>query len=190
MASIVEICNRALQKLGAERITSLTQDSENARTINVCFDAVRDAELRAHPWNFAIKRVQLAADSTAPAFTYDNAFTLPSDFLRLLPPDDDYNYNDLDWQIEGKKILTNDGAPLNVRYIYRVSDPNQYDSLFVEALACRLAVELCEQLTQSNTKAQIVRDDYVRAIREAKRLNAFENKPAEQQTDTWITCRL
>ena len=115
---------------------------------------------------------------------------MPSDFLRLLPPDDDYNYNDLDWQIEGKKILTNDGAPLNVRYIYRVSDPNQYDSLFVEALACRLAVELCEQLTQSNTKAQIVRDDYVRAIREAKRLNAFENKPAEQQTDTWITCRL
>lgn len=188
MASIVEICNRALQKLGAERITSLTQDSENARAINVCFEAVRDAELRSHPWNFAIKRAQLAADSTNPAFGFDHQFTLPADCLRLLPPDQYTNYDT--WQIEGRKILANEDGPLEIRYIYRVTDPQQYDALFVEVLANRLAIELCEQLTQSNSKAQIVRDDYVRAVREAKRLNAFENRSAMPMTDTWITGRL
>lgn len=190
MASDVDIANRALQKLGAERITSLTQDSENARAVNLCFTAVRDAELRSHPWNFAIKRLQIAADATAPSFGYDNAYTLPSDCLRLLPPDNATNYNTLDWQIEGKKILTNESGSLDIRYIKRETDPNQYDSLFVEALSCKLAIELCEQLTQSNSKAQIVRDDYIRAIRDARKLNAFENLPAEQQTDTWITCRV
>ena len=189
MASVIDICNRALQKLGAERITSLDQNTENARACNVAYEYVRDAELRSHPWNFAIKRAQLAADTDAPAFGYDHQYTLPSDFLRLMPPDSRYNYNTLDWQIEGKKILTDDDAPLEIRYIAKVTDPNLFDALFVEVLANRMAVELCEQLTQSNTKAQIVRDDYVRAMREARRLNAFENISAEQQTDTWITSR-
>jgi hypothetical protein len=190
VASSVDICNRALQKLGAERITSLLQDSEDARACNLCFEHLRDAELRSHPWNFAITRAQLAADATAPAFGFATSYTLPADFIRLLPPDPWANYNTLDWQIEGKKILTNDTGVLEIRYIYRVEDTNQFDSLFNEVLANRIAVELCEQLTQSNAKGQQVRADYLSAVREARRLNAFENVPAEQQTDKWITARL
>lgn len=190
MASEVDIANRALQKLGAERIVSLTQDSENARACNLAYSTVRDAELRSHPWNFAVKRAQLAADASAPLFGYQNAFTLPSDCLRLLPPDVWANYNTHDWQIEGRKILTNDSAPLEIRYIYRVTDTTQYDSLFVESLACAMAQELCEQLTQSNSKAQIIRSDYMAAIRQARKQNAFENISAETTTDSWITCRL
>lgn len=190
MASEVDIANRALQKLGAERITSLTQNSENARAANLCYTSIRDAELRAHPWNFAIKRAQLAADSTAPAFGFSYSYTLPSDCLRLLPPDVSVNYNTHDWQIEGRKILTDEGAPLQVRYIKREEDPNQYDSLFIECLSAKIAIELCEQLTQSNGKGQAARDDYIRAIREARKMNAFENISAEQMTDTWITCRV
>jgi hypothetical protein len=190
MASDVDICNRALQKLGAERITSLTQDSENARECNVAYAAVRDAELRAHPWNFAIKRTQLAYDSTAPAFGFSYAYTLPSDCLRLLPPDVAYNYNSHDWQIEGRKILTDDGAPLNIRYIARIEDTTLFDALFVESLACAIAQELCEKITQSNSKGQMIRNDYVMAIRSARKQNAFENISAEPPTDAWITCRL
>lgn len=189
MASEVDIANRALQKLGAESIASLTQDSENARACNLCYEPIRDAELRAHPWNFAIKRASLAADSTAPEFGYDAAYTLPSDCLRVLPPDPYVNYNTMDWQIEGRKILTNDGAPLEIRYIKRETDPNQYDSLFIECLSSKIAVELSEKLTQSNSKGAAAREDYVRSIREAKKMNAFENISAEQQIDTWITCR-
>lgn len=190
MASEVDICNFALQKLGAEPIVSLSQDSENARSCNRVYFHLRDVELRAHPWNFAIKRVQLAADSTAPDFGYANAYPLPSDFLRLMPPDVQFNPNDLDWQIEGRKILTNDAGALDVRYIYRVEDPNEFDATFVEALACRIAMELCEKITQSNSKAQMIREDYTTAMRTARKLNAFENIPAEPPTDTWITSRI
>lgn len=190
MASEVDIANRALQKLGAERIVSLTQDSENARACNLSYPLIRDAELRNHPWNFAIKRAQLAADATAPAFGPANSYTLPSDCLRLLPPDPSANFNTHDWQVEGRKILTDDAAPLEIRYISRVTDTTQYDSLFIEALACALAQELCEQLTQSNSKAQIIRSDYMAAIRAARKQNAFENTSAEPPVDTWITCRL
>lgn len=186
MASVVGICNRGLQKLGADRITSLTQDSRNARSCNALYEIVRDAELRAHPWSFAVKRVVLAPDSTTPAFDYDYSFTLPSDCLRVLPPND----SDLDWRIEGGAILTNYGDSLNLRYIARITDPNLFDPLFMESLASRIAVELCEELTQSNQKGQGVRDDYKQAIREARRNNAIEKMSDEPPEDPWVTARL
>lgn len=190
MASTVDICNRALQKLGAERIISLTQNSTSARACNLAYESVRDAELRAHAWNFAIKRVQLAADAAAPSYGYDYAYTLPSDCLRLLPNDHNEGVYPRDWKVEGRKILTNESAPLKIRYIRRITDTTQYDATFVEALASRMAIEMCEELTQSNSKRQLAQDEYRAAIREARKMNAFENPPVEQQTDDWLTARL
>lgn len=191
MASVVDICNRALQKLGADRITSLTQNSTSARACNLAYESVRDAELRSHVWSFAIKRVQIAEDATAPVYGYDRSFTLPSDCLRLLPNDHKENTAyQTDWKVEGRKILTNDSAPLSIRYVYRVTDTTLYDPLFNEMLACKLAMEMCEELTQSNSKRQLAIEEYRTAMREAKKTNAFENPPQEQQTDGWVTGRL
>lgn len=189
MASEVEICNRALQKLGAARINALSDTTRNARSCNAAYAACRDAELRAHTWNFAIARVQLAADATAPAFGRTNAFTLPADFLRILPRDPLENLNDRDWQIEGRKLLTDEDAPFDLRYVKQETDPNQFDALFRESLAARLALELCEEITQSNTKKAELKNDYKLAIAEARRTNAIENVPAVAAEDTWISER-
>jgi hypothetical protein len=43
MASIVGICNGALNQLGATTILSLNEDSKNARLCNARFSEVRDA---------------------------------------------------------------------------------------------------------------------------------------------------
>lgn len=184
MASEVSICNRALQKLGANRITSLTDASPNARACNNAYAEVRDAELRAHPWAFSIKRATLASSTTPPAFKYGNAIPLPTDCLRLLPPDD----YDNDWVVESGNILTN-ATTANVRYISQVVDPNLMDPTFREALACRLAMEMCEELTQSNTKLQGIMEQYKMALREARRNNAFERRSQEPREDSWITVR-
>jgi len=50
----VSIANRALQKLGAKSIESLTQDSPNARSMNTAFVKIRDKLIRKYPWSFAI----------------------------------------------------------------------------------------------------------------------------------------
>jgi len=189
MASVVEMCNRALQKLGAKRITAITEDSVNARACNTAYNPIRLAELRAHPWACATKRAALAASSTDPLFVKQNSYPLPSDYVRLLPNDDGYNYNSLDWQIEAGNIVTDDNAPLNIRYIYDLEDPNIMDALLREALSCRLALELCEELTQSNQKKESLRLDYKDAIREARRVNAILNIAAKPPEDEWVTVR-
>jgi len=63
MASTVEMCNSALNMLGASNIISLTEDSKNARLLNQRYVSARDAVFRSHNWNCLIKRVELAADT-------------------------------------------------------------------------------------------------------------------------------
>lgn len=189
MASKVEIANRALQKLGAKRIVTLDEDSVNARIMNAAFEPVKLAELERHVWSFAIERAELAADATSPTWGRANAFELPPDFVRLAHPYPELNRNTDDWQIEGRKILTNDSAPLRLPYVKNVTDPNVMTPLFREALATRLAIECCEAITQSNTKKEILKDDYREIIAEAKKSNAIQRVSAEPPEDTWVTVR-
>lgn len=55
----IDIANRALQRLGAKRITAFTDTSKNAAEIAFCYDKLRVAELRRSTWRFASRRANL-----------------------------------------------------------------------------------------------------------------------------------
>ena len=84
MASDTSIANQAMRMLKANRITSLTDGSNNANAANDVFAEVREELLRSHAWNFATKRQKLAQLSTVPVFEFDNAYALPSDWIRTV----------------------------------------------------------------------------------------------------------
>ena len=191
--SEVSVANLALQKLGAERIVSLTQDHPNARSINACFEETVKQELRDRAWGFAIKRVVLAPSSTTtitnPDMPFNNAFPLPNGCLRVLPP----SRENLDWQIESidnvAAIYTNDGTSLPIRYVDYVADPTRWDALFAEVIACRIAVQCCEDITQSNTKQEKVERELKFALARARKTNAFESALVDEPEDVWSSCR-
>jgi hypothetical protein len=189
MASETSICNRTLQKLGAKRINSLTEDSPNARSCNTAYEARRDALLRKHRWRFSIKRAQLAASTTEPDFGPAAIYPLPADYLLLIDPDPESNFNDRDWQLESDGIHSDASAPLEIRYVAKITDPNAMDPLFREALSADMAVELCEEITQSNTKKASLVEDLKDALAAAKRANAFESIAQDSPEDTWISVR-
>lgn len=188
-ASETSICNLALQKLGASRIVSLSENSRNAESVSAAYPQQRDNELRKYLWKFAKKRATLAASAVAPAFTYDNAFPVPADFLRLIKP----ARLGLDWHLEhhdgGLAILSNDGAPLQIRYIARITNPALFDPCFVEMLACKIAWHCCEDITQSNTKKDAIHQEYLEAKAEARRTNAFEQNKQPEPVDEWLMAR-
>ena len=57
------ICNSALIKIGASKIAALSDTNKRAILCNEQYPKLRDDLLRSHPWNFAIKRKVLSADS-------------------------------------------------------------------------------------------------------------------------------
>ena len=188
-SSEVDICNLALQRLGAKAISGLNEDSTAGRECNRVYAHARDSEIRAYEWNFARTRAELAASTTSPAFGFANSFPLPVDYLRLLSDTVEPN-PEVDWQIEGRNILTDDSAPLQIVYLKRVTDPNDFDDLFLDLLVARIAVDIVEKITQSNTKAQLARETYRVATATARRIDSFESVAKEAPTDTWITARI
>ena len=189
MASQTDICNIALQKLGAGKITNISEDSRIARACNLAYTHCLEAELRAHPWRFAIQRASLAEDATAPDWGKSAAYELPSDFLRLLSPYPEDNLNDLDYEIEGRKIYSDLRSPLYIRYVSRVTDTSLMDATFREVLAARMAIQMCEDITQSNAKRTTIAEDYKQGIVQARKANAIESISAQPPEDTWVTVR-
>lgn len=187
--SKVLIANVALQKLGSPtRLESLTQNHPNARTMNAAYNTIRDAEIRRYDWGFAIKRVSIAADPDQTEWGQWNRFSLPGDYIRLIR--DDETGKSVDWRIEGQFIVTADAAPLSIRYLARIEDPNFYDSLFIEALAAKLAYQTCKEITGSTNQQAICKDDYDFAIAEAKRTGAIEKPAQDAPEDDWVNVRL
>lgn len=187
--SNVQIANLALQKLGQGRkLESLTQDHPNARALNLAFEPMRQAELRAHAWSFAVKRDSVAADGDGPVWGDWNRYSKPNDFLRLLREDETGIATD--WKIEGLFVLSRDAAPLEFRYIADITDPNYFDSLFVEAFACRLAKQCCKEITGSTSAVKDLEAQHDIAVAEARRIDAIEKPADEFPEDEWLTARL
>ena len=175
MASIVDICNSALNQIGASNIISLTEDSKAGRICNQRYAFVRDSVFRAHPWNCLVTRRTLSPDSDSPAFEFDNQFTLPTDpyCLRILHLD----YHDIIHRVEGRKILCNEDT-VNLIYVGRVTDPNQYDMLLIESISAALAADLAYPLAGSTSLSQEMRAVYEEKLREARFVDATEGTPA------------
>ena len=142
MASVIQICNSALNQLGASSITALTENSKNARLCNERYETIRDAVFRSHPWNCLIKRVQLAQDTDTPAWGFTNQYTLPSDCLRVLQIKD---YN-LDYKIEGRKLLINESAVYLI-YLVKITDVNELDVLLRETISAGIASDISYAIT-------------------------------------------
>ncbi len=204
MSSIIGICNRALTKLGSNRITSLDDNTKPARVMSSMYEAVRRAEIRAHRWSFSITRAQLPALATAPAWGPPRQFQIPSDNLRLDQIEQYYLWWGNSWtgfvgtgtfvdnvySVEGGKILTYLPAPLNIRYARDIEDPNMFDATFDESLACKLALEACEDLTQSSTKFQQISAEYEDSLKSAIRCNAIERPPEPLAESEWLLARI
>ena len=192
MTSVVEICNSALNILGANNITALTEDSKNARLCNQRYEPLRDAVFREHTWNCLVKRVQLAQNSTAPVVEYSYAYALPSDCLRVLKVHNgstDSIKSDIDYKLEGRNIVTNEGT-VYIIYIAIDTDPNNYDTYLQESISHQLAADLAYAVTNNATLADkyMVRAD--ERLREARFIDATENSLGTIESSEFTDARL
>jgi hypothetical protein len=198
MASQIEIINLALTKLGQRHISSLAENNEAARFYQANYENLLLSELRSHVWGFAKARIALPALGTTPAFVYTYEYALPEGYVRALQVGDfqpgvsltDYRDNEEGYySIEQGKILTNFAAPLNLRYIKRVSE-GLFDPLFVTAFACKLAHDGCYRITNSNSLKENLGFEYKEAVDLARNVGAVEIPSQKIPDDEWLLARL
>jgi len=192
MASSVDISNLALTILGADRITALTDNNENARRLTAIYDMCLEDVLRAHPWNFAIARASLALLASTPTYEYDYEFQLPTGCLRVIEANDgSLTIPTSEYKIEGRKLLINYDS-VYIKYIANITDPNEYTSQFIMVLAYRMAAELSYAITNNKATAELVNSVYQTRLQAAKETDAQEsNSVNTEDQDLWtITGRV
>ena len=189
MSDATAICNSALAKVGAARITSLTEGSRNANLCAELYDACRDDLLRAHSWNFAAARAKLAKAAEAPAFGFASAHVLPADWIRCIAAyGEAAGGRALRYRIEGGHLLS-DAEDVYLRYVRRVAAVNLMPPDFRAALACLLARELAVPIAQSNTLEEKLEARFRSRLRRARSTDGLEDGAEALPLGAWAEAR-
>jgi len=193
--SKVQICNMALGKAGiSQQIQSLefsgsTAVPEEARTCLLYWDLAFEAAARDHDWKCLSKLADISgAITTAPAFGYAYAYSLPADCLRVLRMEDP----DSLWIRRGRTLET-DETDVKIEYLRRTEDTDLFDPHFVEALVTLLAAHLASSIM---TDAGVSISEklglwYERVcLPRARFTDSTESSGQSLESSTWLNSRL
>lgn len=188
MASLVitpvMICNMALIKLGADTITSLSQDTKNARLCNAVFELMRNKVLEDHPWGFATKTTQLASIVATPLMDWTYQYQLPADFLKMVRGEDWKQ----SFEIVDGYLHAND-TPIIIKYIWENTNSGTWSYSFATCLSWRIAAELSYAITKSKTLMDTMIAGYAADLAAARYNDAHKKTPEGPVVDSYIDVR-
>lgn len=188
--SSVAISNSALLMIGDSTITSLDDATNRAKVCNHFYDEIRDATIRAFPWNFATRYMDFGAVLTSEVpvsgFGYTNAFALPTSpyVLRVLRPID----VETQWQVVGRYLYT-DESTFKAKCLVRVTDEAQFDALFREAFAAHLAATIAWPLTKNRALMGDMMSIYQQRLGEAQEIDSHEGLADDLESEALLDVR-
>ncbi len=186
----VNLCNMALHRIGAAPISNLETDkTKSAVACQALYEQTRDALLRAHDWAFACEVQELTSETDDGLTVFEYKYTLPADpwclkVRHLL--DDEMGDGNYPYKLMGRAIYT-DLEDAYLEYTRRVEDPDDWDVLFTEALAWRLAAELIRPL--GNKSGVDADQKYADAMLDAKGADAQEKQEKKTPPTKWGDAR-
>ena len=166
MNTALEICNRALSKLGQRQISGLSQPSDPvSMQCSLLYHPARRETLCACRWSFAVRTESLmplpvlnGVEELMPPFTVQ--YALPTRCLRVL------DVPLRKWSLSGRRLLALGRAEdaLTITFIDNVEDGCVFDPLFTDALVCRLAEKLALPVTGSQSLRQSLLNEYHKVL--------------------------
>jgi len=183
----IDLCSRALVKLGANPIASFNEATAEAHACAQLYEPTVESLLAAYPWRFALEKAELARLVTVPTADYQYAYQLPNDYVRVLSAGNGLKSQGLKYKIVGNTLHTN--APkVVVSYIARPEE-EAFPPFFSNALIARLAAELCLPLTESTTRTDYMYNRAEEEFRAAKLTDSQQDVPSCFQDFSLIEVR-
>lgn len=164
-----EIANLALAKIGSETIRSIDDANvKEARHAKLHLNQAIDEVLRAHFWGFALVTVELDEETistVAQIVPWTAAYALPADFLKLqeVRTVDGVKLEKFEMRRAASKRCLLTTIPDNVllHYVARVTDPAEFDPMFIAALVTLLASKLARAISGSDQLETTLRQTYL-----------------------------
>lgn len=188
MYTIKQIANMGLAKIGSSRISRLDPAVTSLeKEVASGYMQWKRSELTKRRWVFATEEnYRLTRVQTLEGVERPYVFDLPTDCLRPV------REKRTEWR-QRRRTIQSAYPELRIMYVANVEEA-EFDPLFVDVLACRIAVECVEYVTQSNTKKGDAIELYRDAVADAAKVNAFIIGPEDIQADdsdfSWLGARL
>lgn len=185
--SEIDICNVGLGMVGARRIATLLEDSENARLCGVFYKPAIEEVSLMYDWVRAKHTKIVTSDATFETDTFDYGFA-----YRFAFPANPYclkvrsvNGNLYDWKPEGRFVYT-DQSTCEMVYTKLITDTNEFNPLFAEAISTQLAIRLSFPLKQNN-RLRLELIEYLETVvlPRAKIADASEGYVDEKGSHSW-----
>ena len=167
MFSKLQVVNIGLGKIAASQLERLDPPRSSVeRFVAGSYDHWKRSELSKRRWVCALDdEVVMAQVRYDEGSERPYVYAIPTDALRPV------RQSRSEWKQRGRNIYSAN-QELRLQFIMNI-DETDFDPMLVEVLACRVALECAEFITQSNTKKADAKTLYDDAVREAAQNNAY-----------------
>tara|TARA_R110000764_G_scaffold24888_1_gene59935 strand:- start:208 stop:795 length:588 start_codon:yes stop_codon:yes gene_type:complete len=184
----VDICARAIIRIGAQPISSFDDGSTEALVASLLYENTLKAILSRHRWRFATDQRQLDLLTDAPTGRYSFAYQLP-DLLVL----NTITVSDIpiEYARYGDKVFCDtygSTSKLIADYTFR-QDESQFPSYFTKVLELELASVFAGSIARDSAMIQQFNAQFEQEIRIAKNIDSQEETNKVLNTKRFITNR-
>ena len=176
-----QICSIALQRIGQRQVVDdLNENTSAARACKVYYAGAREALLASFPWPWATRRSVLAATAATAPTGWGYAYVMPADCAvaryvypgtRNPSPDQRVPFaRELGDDALGNptvRLLLTDLSPATLVYTALVTNSTLFPPLFADALAWRMASDLCLAIPVEPQVGLQMQAGYAQAMRAA-----------------------
>lgn len=191
MATIttLAIYNKSLTLCGASPVTSVSQDTQNARSLNAIIDEARQGFLTECLWTFSTTRSTLATISTSTlAWLHAEesaAYTRPAGALRV------WYMSDIRaiWREQGE-IIVADTPDLGALWTYDNTEYGTWRPKAITAFIDKLCSDICYMILNDETKAEKFLNKYQKiSLPDAMAENSQTGFQQEILDDAWLASK-
>lgn len=187
--STLTIIKKALVLCGASTVSSLTEDTPNARALNIVYELTRKSMFTECMWTFTVTRSSLVTvASTTIAWYHDEETTVysrPTDALKIWGLSD----SAVSWREEGDYILA-DSVGIGAKYTFDQSDESKWPPEFVVAFIDKLCSDICFMILNSPTQAKAFLEKYeMVSLPKAQAANSQIGNYSQVDDDYWISAK-
>ena len=188
--SKTDIANNALTRVGANPITSIDDDTNNARVISRVYELSLRSILSECRWNFATKRLLLtiSADTLVWYYTSEGenfVYVKPTDVIQI------FGTNNLNATLreEGDYLISNRDE-LGIKYTQYHDVPSKYPAAFVDAFVDKLCSDIAYMIVNSATLGDKYKKIYeTLSLDKAMTINSQTNGVEQIRDEEWVASK-
>jgi hypothetical protein len=193
--SKIASCNIALSHIGSsERITALTDDTKEARILNLMYDFSRQFVLQDFEWGFAERRALLSLLSVEVtgfdyAYQYPNGCLKAREIYQSVPEEKPIDYLIMAQDTEDSTMIVTNEQNATLIYTADITNVNMFSAAFNVALSYQIAANIAVPLTEKPSLKNSMLTYYGAYIDRAKLLDAQQSNYSTLPNNDFLQSR-